>query len=181
MTEAAVAHRVFFALWPDVPALEALDRLASVAVERCGGRRMCRDSLHLTLAFIGAVSAEPLAQLQEIATGVRATAYELTLDRLGCWPHNRILWAGCSRPPPRQRRLFEALVAPLAQAGFQLDRRPHLPHVTLARNARCDAGLPDLAQPIRWRVREFALVESRLLPSGALYRNLAHWPLDESD
>lgn len=141
---------------------------------------MRRDSLHLTLAFIGAVLPEQLALLHKIAAGVHAEPYDLKLDRLGWWPHNRILWTGCGTPPPRQHRLFEALAGPLAAAGFKLDQRPHMPHITLVRNARCDRGLPEMITPIRWHVGEFTLVESLLQPSGALYRVLGRWPLDES-
>lgn len=148
----------------------------AAGIARCGGRRMRRDSLHLTLAFIGAVSPAQLDLLCAIAAAVRAPPYDLTLDRLGCWPHNRIFWAGCHDAPSGQRRLYAALAEPLAAAGFALDARPHAPHVTLARNAHCD-GLPDLAVPIRWHVDAFALVESFLQPSGACYRELARWPL----
>lgn len=137
------------------------------------------DSLHLTLAFIGAVSPGQLSVLHALAANVLADPFELELDRLGCWPHNRILWAGCREMPSRQRRLFEALAQPLIDAGFALDARPHVPHVTLVRKARC-GGLPELAAPIRWRVDEFTLAESSLQASGARYRVLARWPLREN-
>lgn len=169
-------RRVFFALWPDVAALDALEAAAIAGEACCGGRRMRRDGLHLTLAFIGAVNDERLELLHEIAAGVAAEPYELVLDRLGCWRHNRILWAGCGETPSRQHRLFAALATPLAAAGFALDPRPHAPHVTLLRHARC-AGLPELATPIRWRVEEFTLVESTPQPDGAPYRVLKSWPL----
>ncbi len=67
----------------------------------------------------------------------------------------------------------------LAAAGFPVEERPHFPHVTLARNARC-TSLPSLAAPIRWPVREFALVASSLSPGGASYSVLARWPLIEN-
>jgi 2'-5' RNA ligase len=169
-------HRVFFALWPDAAALDALEAAAAAGQACCGGRRMRRDSLHLTLAFIGAVDDERLAQLHEIAAGIAAAPYELVLDRLGWWPHNRILWAGCSETPSHQRRLYEPLAGALTASGFQLDPRPHVPHLTLLRHARCDR-LPELAAPIRWRVGEFTLVESSLQSDGARYRVLARWPL----
>lgn len=169
-------HRVFFALWPDAAALDALEAAARAGRARCGGRPMRRDSLHLTLAFIGAVDAARLALLREIAAGIAAEPYELVLDRLGWWAHNRILWAGCRAAPCGQRRLFEVLAGALTAAGFQLDPRPHVPHLTLLRQARCD-GLPELAAPIRWRVGEFTLAASRLEPDGARYRVLARWPL----
>lgn len=137
---------------------------------------MRRDSLHLTLAFIGAVSPGQLAVLRDIACKIQGEAFDLEIDRIGCWPHNRIVWAGCSRVPSRQRRLSNTLVSALQQAGFVLDKRPFTPHVTLARKARCD-NLPELMQPIPWRVSEFVLVESSLLSSGANYRVLDRWPL----
>jgi 2'-5' RNA ligase len=139
---------------------------------------MRRDSLHVTLEFIGAVSPDQLARLHDAVATVRAAPFEMVLDRLGWWPHNGIFWAGCEEMPSRQCRLLAALSQVLQAAGFQPDSRQHVPHVTLVRQARCD-GLPTLYAPIRWRVGEFSLVESFLQPSGARYRELARWPLQE--
>lgn len=170
------SRRVFFALWPTEEARQALDLLASDVVKRCGGRRMRRDSLHLTLVFIGAVSSRQLAVVQDVAGEVRGEPFDIFLDLLGCWLHNRIVWAGCSKVPSRQRRLFDLLNEGLKAAGFALDNHPFTPHVTLAHKARCD-DLPELGKSIFWRVSEFVLVESLLQPSGARYRILARWSL----
>jgi RNA 2',3'-cyclic 3'-phosphodiesterase len=167
---------VFFAFWPPEDALQALDDLAIDAAKLCGGRRMQRDSLHMTLAFIGSVSPSQLADLREIASRIEGEVFDLQVDRMGYWPHNRIVWAGCSRVSSRQRRLFDVLTVQLAEAGFVLDGHPFVPHVTLLRNARC-GNLPELAHPIYWPVSEFVLVESRLQSSGARYRLLDCWPL----
>ncbi|MCX8017841.1 MAG: RNA 2',3'-cyclic phosphodiesterase [Rhodocyclaceae bacterium] len=177
MTERA-ARRVFFALWPDDAAREALAEAAAQAARRCGGRRMRADGLHLTLAFIGAVTPAQLDMPQALTGEVREAPYPLQLDRLGFWQHNRIVWAGCHQTPSGQRRLVEALATGLAAAGFTLDGRPHVPHVTLLRNARCVGPLDELA-PVRWSVEAFTLVESLLQPDGARYRVLARWPLVE--
>lgn len=173
------ARRVFFALWPDAPALDALDAIAHAGVERCGGRRMRRDSLHLTLAFIGAATPAQLEQLHGVAQAVRAAPFDLVLDRCAYWPHNRILWAGCHEPPSSQHRLLAALRSGLEAGGFKVEARPFVPHVTLVRHARC-TGIPDIERPIRWQVSEFALVESFLQPSGARYRTLEKWLLSDS-
>lgn len=140
---------------------------------------MRRDGLHMTLAFIDAVSPGQLAVLQEIAGKIGGESFDLLLNRLGCWPHNRIAWIGCGKTPSRQRRLFAALAAGLATAGFALDKRSFTPHVTLVRNARCD-NLPVLEHPIHWQVSDFVLVESCLQASGAQYRELASWPLQSA-
>lgn len=169
-------RRVFFALWPPEETLQELEALAAEAVKCCGGERMRRDSLHMTLAFIGSVSPSQLAVLREVAGKVRGEGFDLRLDHMGCWTYNRIAWAGCSRVPSRQRRLLDALVASLGVSGFVLDKRPFVPHVTLVRNGRCD-NLPELVQSIPWDVREFVLAESLLQPSGVRYRLLDRWPL----
>jgi 2'-5' RNA ligase len=182
MSEAR-SHRVFFALWPDAEATAHLSALAHELTARGGGRVMRPATLHLTLAFVGAVTPAQIPRLEEIAGGIRAESFDLTLDRLGFWPQRGILWAGCQKVPAPLRRLAAALAADLRGAGFAIDHRSGadlVPHVTLARRARC-AALPSLGSPISWSVGEFALVESHLHPSAASYRTLARFPLAGAD
>lgn len=172
------SHRVFFALWPGAEARSHLAALGHAMVGS-GGRAMRPASLHLTLAFIGAVATEQLDTLRGVADEIRAGPFELSLDRLGFWPQRGILWAGCRQPPSPLRRLSERLDAGLVAAGFPLQRpegKGLVPHVTLARRVRC-RDLPRLETPIRWRVDGFALVESHLHPSAASYRTLSEFPL----
>lgn len=175
MSEQAT-RRVFFALWPDATTRGALDGLASQAVKSCGGRRMRHDTLHLTLVFIGAATPAQRAVLCEAAGRVRAAPVEFVLDRLGCWRHNHIAWAGCQNASPGLRDLQAELSLNLVQAGFPEEERPFAPHVTLVRNARC-GELPPIEPPVRWRALEFSLVESHLSLQGARYRVLHRWPL----
>jgi 2'-5' RNA ligase len=173
------AGRFFFAIWPDATALNALDAAARLGAEHCAGRYVGRDNLHMTLAFVGAASSDQLATLHEVGARVRAAPFEMLLDHLGWWPHNRVFWVGCRTVPSRQRRLFADLSETLAATGFPPDMRPPVPHVTLLRQARCNA-LPALAAEIRWPAREFALVESCSPASGVRYRTLARWLLQET-
>lgn len=137
---------------------------------------MRRDSLHLTLAFIGLVNSGQLDALKTVADSIRSESFALQLDHMGYWPHNHIAWVGCSQAPFGQRRLFDCLSGGLAAAGFPLEKRSFAPHVTLLRNARCDK-LPELTQPVAWNVSDFTLVESELESAGARYRTLERWPL----
>ena len=177
MTEAR-SRRVFFALWPDDEATGHLSALAQ-SLATGGGRVIRPASLHLTLAFVGAVTSTQVVQLAEIAAAVRAGAFDLALDRLGFWPQRGILWAGCRQTPAALIHLLDALAFELRRAGFAIDHRfgtDRVPHITLARRVRCPS-LPRLGTPIRWRVSEFALVESHLHPSAASYRTLASFAL----
>ncbi len=176
--EAPRRHRVFFAIWPDAEAVSHLAALGH-AMAGSGGRAMRPASLHLTLAFIGAVSTDQLGSLRTLAGEVRAKPFDLSLDRLGFWPQRGILWAGCRQPPSALRRLSERLDAGLVAAGFAPDRHGGsrlVPHVTLARRVRC-RDLPRLETPVRWHVGAFALVESHLHPSAACYQTLSEFRL----
>lgn len=134
------------------------------------------DTLHLTLVFIGAATQAQLAALREAAGRVRAAPCEVVLDRLGYWQHNHIVWAGCKSPAAGLFDLQATLAQNLVQAGFSIEARSFIPHVTLVRNARC-GELPPLASPLHWRVLEFSLVESQLSSRGASYRELCSWRL----
>jgi 2'-5' RNA ligase len=167
--------RCFFALWPDDAAAEMLDRVAADTHQTCGGRIMRRDTLHLTLAFLGDIPVGRAADARRVADGIVAAPFELTMDCLGYWRHNRIFWAG-GAVPPRLTFIADALADGLRAAGFSLDTRPFAPHVTLLRDAHC-AVMPELPRSITWPVREFVLAESRLSPNGARYEIVGRWAL----
>lgn len=177
-------QRVFFGLWPDAEVAASLHATALAAHAHCGGHIMRADTLHLTLAFLGDVDAAQLDAAQEAATDVAAKVGSgdtaMILDRLGCWAHNHIVWAGCGETSPPLAALADALVQQLRSRGFRLDARPFAAHVTLLRNARCDVALPPLAA-LPWPVRDFALVASepapQLEPKRPHYRVLRRWPL----
>jgi 2'-5' RNA ligase len=166
--------RVFFAIWPDAAAAAALHDVARENGKVCGGRVMRRDSLHITLAFLGDIPTERVAELKCIAGDVVARPFDLSADRLGYWRHNRILWAGADAAP--LAALAEQLSAKLASVGFRLDARPFVAHMTLLRDAEC-AGALGMPGPVRWPVTEFLLVQSGLSPAGAHYEAIGRWPL----
>jgi 2'-5' RNA ligase len=155
--------------------LESLHRVAADAHKTCGGRVMRRDTLHLTLAFLGDIPVTRVTDAKRVADRITAEPFNLTLDRLGYWRHNRILWAG-GAVLPRLTFVADALAVGLRAAEFTLDARPFAPHVTLLRDAHC-AETPALPQSIDWPVREFVLAESRLSSAGARYEIIGRWVL----
>ena len=165
-------RRLFFAVWPDAPAVKYLHEAARDAQRHCGGRLMCRETLHLTLAFLGEVPAARVADATAVADDMSFAPFTLTLDRLDYWKHNRILWAGGESA--ELAMLATSLGDGLRAAGFRLDARPFVAHLTLLREARCEA--PPVADPVAWPVREFTLVESNLAPGGSRYDIIGRWP-----
>lgn len=169
--------RLFFALWPDDATRDALNRTGKWLHRHWGGRRMHADTLHITLAFLGSTPADQLERLAACADSVRTEAFVLTLDQAGYWRHNRIGWLGTGETPPQHLDLVGALNVALQDAGFPVDARPHMPHVTLLRNTA--GGEVPQCTPVVWPICEFVLVVSRTETDGAHYDVIRRWGLGE--
>lgn len=173
------SHRVFFALWPDDAIARRFDAAGRLAHRALGGRRIRRDTLHLTLAFIGGVPAEGLEILRSVAGAIRLPSFPLNFDRIECLRRKKIAWAA-AQPPQALLDLVSALETGLKASHFRTDERPFAAHVTLLRDARCEVAPPETVLHIDWPVRDFVLAESDLHPEGAHYRIVARWPLGQS-
>lgn len=140
---------------------------------------MRTPTLHLTLAFIGAVATPDIAVLGAAAEKVGGDSVDIKLDRLGYWQRGGIVHAYPAEVPATWTRIAGSLATALEKAGFvpagRTDRG-QAPHVTLLRNAP-SMPLPETIEAIGWRATEFMLVESHLSAAGPDYRVLARFPL----
>jgi 2'-5' RNA ligase len=173
-------RRVFFALWPDGEVARQFDEAGRLAHQVLGGRRMRRETLHLTLAFIGDVPPERLQTLGELAGAIHLPAFNQIFDSRQCLARKKICWAAASAISPVLHKLASALNDRLMAADFRTEARPFAAHVTLLRHVRCEKALPAENLHIDWPVRDFVLVESELNPEGAHYRILQRWMLDQT-
>jgi 2'-5' RNA ligase len=166
--------RLFFALWPDD---QTRSRLADVAgsLPKPPGRLVPVRNLHITLVFLGAVTAEQQQSLCAGADAIHTPAFDLTLSQLGCWPHAAVAWLAPDTVPQPLLDLVAQLQSNCRHAGLAPDTRPYLPHLTIARKIRRLA--PAGFAPIHWQISRFSLVESVPERAGSEYRPLAHWPL----
>ena len=172
--------RVFFALWPSSELADALAGVAHDAAARFGGRPARRDTIHLTLAFLGDVPVSKLPDLCTLGRRLQADAFELSIDRIGYWAHNRLLWAGCSAIPEGLSAVQQRLQVLLSEGGYPFDspNRRFTPHITLVRKlalAESPVFLPLPAQS--WPCASFVLVQSNLTPDGPNYRVIETFPL----
>lgn len=166
--------RLFFALWP-APALQ--DRLhaeAQLCSRRQGGRAMQRETLHMTLLFLGDVMRDRIPELYRQVDRIECEPFTFRLGALKCWGHNHIAYAALEDDVPELHRLAMQLQEAAEAAGVTFDRRAFTPHVTLVRKL----GQPFEAVSIElpeWGVTGFSLVESLLQAEGPRYRGLHTW------
>ena len=177
--------RVFFAIWPDDMAQKQLAALAErlQAESLCSGRKIKPENIHVTLVFVGEVDSGKLAALCRAADGIKgsgARAFDVVIEEIRYWKHNRIAYAAIRRIPQELMDLVDALQDALAAVGFSIEWRAYEPHITLMRKASCQT-LPELAESIAWRAREWMLVKSEQTSDGSVYSPIGRWPLGTSE
>jgi 2'-5' RNA ligase len=164
--------RVFFALVPDPGVQAALGELARDLAARTGGRAVADANIHLTLAFVGNVTASAIARLKAILATLPQREFTLALDSMGTWKHVEVAWVAPTTVPEALRALHAFLSAALGDAGFTVETRPFRPHLTLARRGRRPLAAFACA-PIDWRVTGVSLMRSTSAEDGVRYRELA--------
>ena len=139
-----------------------------------GGRPIAKERLHVTIAFLGELTAAGLEVARSVPPIPFDGPFEFTLDTIGIWPESKTLWLAPAAVPfelgELEARLWDALV----ERGFRAEERVYRPHVTLARRAR---PVDSVVAPVHFAVRDLALVES--FPDGrnVYYEVLERWAL----
>lgn len=127
-----------------IPLPEHLKQQLAAWVDDC--KSQCRfrrwvhpQDYHITLKFLGACTTE---QLRRIHAALAQQAvdephmFELSIGMPGIFgdpKYPRVLWAGVEGDLSALNRLQRKVEQGVAAFGFQPERRPYRPHVTLAR------------------------------------------------
>ena len=157
--------RLFVAVWPPDEVLDALRELPRP--ENDGIRWSTPDQWHVTLRFLGNVP-----NVDEIEDALREVRHPEAVAAAG--PATRRLGPSVLMLP------VSGLDSLAAALPFRLDR-PFEGHLTVARARnrrqvpRTHEGIPFAAS---WRVSSFALVRSQTRSTGAVYDDVATYPLD---
>ncbi|MFA6053376.1 MAG: RNA 2',3'-cyclic phosphodiesterase [Methylobacter sp.] len=170
--------KLFFALWPDDQTRQELVQL-SQAIQAAGIKPVHPQNLHVTLVFLGNVDLAAELLVKQGVEAISAEPFVLMFDQISYWSRPKILCLTCQQPAKASvTTLVAALDAAVSSCGIQTDKRPYLPHITLARHA---GHLPDITiKPIVWRAESFCLVESCSEPDGVHYKVMQRWPFTTS-
>lgn len=130
------------------------------------------ERLHITLAFLGDVDAKHEAALCSWLDSVKVERFDLTLGKPALFE------GGIAVVTPSLSaaldELQEKVAAVAAWSDVGVERKPWVPHVTLARNVDVHE-VPSRPLWVRWPVRGFELVCS----SGDAYQVLRTWKADD--
>lgn len=188
--------RTFIAIELTEDARDALGRLQERLKRTPGGkagRWVKKESIHLTLKFLGDIPEE---KVDQVCKGVRGACegrhpFSVTIAGLGCFPNTRrprVLWAGVNGEVDALCALQEAVEREMVALEFPEERHSFTPHLTLARMQR-DArpedvrALGQMAEEApekeigQIEVDAVSVMQSDLQPTGAVYTELCHIPL----
>ncbi|WES69356.1 RNA 2',3'-cyclic phosphodiesterase [Superficieibacter sp. HKU1] len=171
------SKRLFFALaLPDEIQQQIIHwRAASFSPD--AGRPVAAANLHVTLAFLGELSAQKQAALEVLAGRIRQPGFTLTLDDAGQWLRSRVVWLGTRQPPRGLLQLANMLRAQAARSGCWQSPQPFHPHITLLRDASHAVAIPAPGFCWSFPVTEFMLYESQFVRGRTRYTPLQRFPL----
>ncbi len=146
------------------------------------------ESLHVTMKFIGELSAEALPEVESRLAAIGAPGpVSLEVRGAGFFPNERaprVIWLRLESGPE-----LSALAAQVEEAllplGIPKETRPFAPHLTLGR-LKSPARIPAVHEILRQQeplgfgsfvAKEFCAFESQLSPGGSVYRKIARFAL----
>ena len=158
-----------------------------------GFKWAARDTLHITLKFLGEARPEQITRLDTNLSrigGIRP--FKIALSDVGAFPNlssPRALWIGVGEGSEELSKLAASVDKAALASGFEEERRAFHPHLTLARarnNSRAggNALMPDeLAETLKscplpsWTCDSFTLMRSELSSGGPTYTPITGFSL----
>jgi RNA 2',3'-cyclic 3'-phosphodiesterase len=135
-----------------------------------------QEDYHITLAFLGFANENQLIEVKQFIPKfiTNEKTFPLTINNIGTFGMSetpRIFWAGLTTSQELQDLRRQVYVA-CEEAGFQLEKRPFHPHITLARKWKGKETLqsewleihnPFDKKSVRFQAEEIVLYKTNLL------------------
>jgi len=143
---------------------DVMENMRSIGVT---GNYTRRENLHLTLAYIG--ESEDAESIIHVMNNICVQPFSLNLRGVGSF--GDILWAGVEQSDVLIN-MAEELKRELRAVGFEIERRPFKPHITLVRKAS-GFCLDDILVPqVEMTVRKMTLFHSHRVDGVLMYTPL---------
>jgi len=164
--------RLFFALWPSDTVRKQIDAF-NRAMPSAHLKKVNPENLHVTLVFLGNVDTESEKMLKQHVSDIKVEPFVLHFDQLAFWSKPRILCLVTQHYDEQLLMLFNALKSKVEQCGIKIEKRPYMPHVTIARKA--GELIEAETFSIDWPAQSFCLVESCGTADGVRYQVIQRW------
>ena len=148
------------------------------------------EKLHLTLKFLGDCDERQLRNLENaVANSAKSffdseniANFKIQISETGVFPskrNGRILWLGLHDESGNLAKINRILETECEKMGFEKENRSFKPHLTIARLKEphksghlAEKHLENTFEPVEFEVSEIVIYESKLQPTGSIYRKL---------
>jgi 2'-5' RNA ligase len=152
------------------------------------------DNIHLTLKFLGRISAEQIEKIKRLLEGIskEVRPFQISLSNLGAFPklnYPRVIWIGIEEGKDKLCEINEELEERLEKTGFPKESRKYQPHLTLGRvrstknkerlikqiellMLETQRSCPIYGAKTKMEVAKITLFKSTLTPQGPIYSSL---------
>jgi RNA 2',3'-cyclic 3'-phosphodiesterase len=124
----------------DLEDQQILSRVISIlsSLQGIGGdlKSVERENIHLTLKFLGNVSAPRLGEVKSSLRQLAFPAFNAEIQGVGAFPnlkHMNVIWVGVEEGWSQVEQIYEQVEKLLSGLGFAKETRPFSPHITIAR------------------------------------------------
>ena len=166
--------------------------LLQLKINISGAKWIEKEQLHITLKFIGEVDGQLFCDIRKKLSEIRMDHFSLRFKGVDHFPPGnsrrgsppKVLWAGVE-DKVLLVKLKAGIEIALSECGIKRESRKFKSHITLARlkNPHLQSVINFLSanstfRSGSFRVGEFRLYSSKLLPGGAVHNIEAIYPLD---
>jgi 2'-5' RNA ligase len=181
-----MVDRCFVAVDIDDPSLKAAFVRTQGIILATGGdvKAVEEENIHITLKFLGEIPETRTTQVAELVKGIAFKPFTLDFHGVGVFPNPSrpsVVWAGVQGDASEMLMVFTELEKGLKTLGFEPERRPFQPHVTLCR-VKSGRNRAQLAEAVKGledeefgvlKVEHITLKRSVLTRSGPIYSTVA--------
>jgi 2'-5' RNA ligase len=141
-----------------------------------------REAMHLTLQFLGEISAEEAEMVKDAMEKARRAPFRINLSGVSYFSPNfiKIIFAAVGEGGAELKELYAKLANTLTERGIRFEREEYTPHLTIARVKHIgdrkslidEINKHSLFELGSFDVKSIFLKESTLTPDGPVYDNL---------
>ncbi len=181
-----MVDRCFIAVDVEDPKVRSALLNAQKNLEATGADVKCveNENIHITLRFLGEIPEEMTARVATVVRTISFPSLVLSFEGVGVFPTSSrpsVVWAGIEGDVPALLNVFSELEKGLSSLGFDRERRPFQPHLTICRvkSGRNRSQLIDMVKSMegehfgQLRVDRIRLKKSVLTRAGPVYSTLA--------
>ncbi len=178
----------------DLPS-EITEKLWKIAAQlnKPGINPVKKENMHITLKFLGNTDHETLDRMAErMETRVSITPFTLEITGIGAFPGDRnprVIWAGTGEGADNMKQLAGFVENIAGRFGFRKEKRPFVPHSTIARVKRISGESRNIVREVikkysnahfgTFQVDTVRIKKSTLTPAGPIYDDLYTIRLEE--